>query len=92
MIVEASITGLFKTALIILGALVLLRFVGRLMIAKRNMEAERRASESSRLFDRERQEKLRNFGKTRIVADGKDSRNSKRVNENVEDVDFEELH
>jgi hypothetical protein len=48
MIVEASIVGIFKTVLLILGAFVLLRFLGQLMIAKRNMEEERMLNKKQR--------------------------------------------
>jgi len=53
-IVEASITGLFRTVLIILGAFVLLRFLGQLMMAKRNMEEERKINERQRAFEQKK--------------------------------------
>lgn len=88
MIVEASITGLFRTVLIILGAFVLLRFLGQLMMAKRNMEEERRINEHQRAFDKERSQKLRNFGKVNILA-----RNKRKtgISDQAEDVDYEEI-
>ncbi len=88
MIVEASITGLFRTVLIILGAFVLLRFLGQLMMAKRNMEEERKINERQRAFDKERSQKLRNFGKVNILA-----RNKRKtgISDQAEDVDYEEI-
>ena len=88
MIVEASITGLFRTVLIILGAFVLLRFLGQLMMAKRNMEEERKIIERQRTFDKERSQKLRNFGKVNILA-----RNKRKtgISDQAEDVDYEEI-
>ncbi len=88
MIVEASITGLFRTVLIILGAFVLLRFLGQLMMAKRNMEEERKINERQRTFDKERSQKLRNFGKVNILA-----RNKRKtgISDQAEDVDYEEI-
>lgn len=88
MIVEASITGLFRTVLIILGAFVLLRFLGQLMMAKRNMEEERKINERQREFDKERSQKLRNFGKVNILA-----RNKRKtgISDQAEDVDYEEI-
>jgi hypothetical protein len=87
-IVEASITGLFRTVLIILGAFVLLRFLGQLMMAKRNMEEERKINERQREFDKERSQKLRNFGKVNILA-----RNKRKtgISDQAEDVDYEEI-
>ena len=67
MIVEASIVGIFKTVLLILGAFVLLRFLGQLMIAKRNMEEERMLNKKQRDVEAERNQKLKNFGKTSIL-------------------------
>jgi hypothetical protein len=80
-VVEASVTGIFRTVLIILGALVLLRFLGRLMIAKRNMEEERK-------IENDRKEKLKNFGKVNVIRPTQ----SKTTKNDVEDADFEEIH
>ncbi len=83
MIVEASISGLFKTILIILGALVLLRFLGRVMIAKRNLDEERADLAREKAFVKERNEKMKNFGKVTISKSGPKN--------NVQDVDYEEV-
>lgn len=88
MIVEASVTGIFRTVLIILGALVLLRFLGRLMIAKRNMEEERKMNERSRKIENDRKEKLKNFGKVNVIHPTQ----SKTSKNDIEDADFEEIH
>jgi uncharacterized protein YacL len=85
MIVEASITGVFRMVLMIVGAIVLLRFFGQLMNAKRNMEEERSLNQKQRKFDSEKKEKLKNFGKTKIV-------DVKVNNKEIEDVDFEEIN
>ena len=89
MLVTASITGLFKTILIILGAFVLLRFLGQVMMAKRNMDEERRLNRNKRNFEEEREQKLQNFGKISILSGN--SRNSK-VSSDAEDVDYEEVN
>ena len=89
MVVEASIPNVFRTLLIIIGAIVLLRFIGQWMNAKRNMEEERRLNKQQREFQKERNQKLKNFGKVNVF-----SRNPKKTNHlngNVEDVDFEEV-
>lgn len=85
--VEASFTGLVKTILLIIGAMVALRFIGRLMIAKRNLDEERELLNRERSFQRERDEKLRNFGKIKVVKDNQQA-SSKTA---TEDVDFEEV-
>lgn len=86
MIVEASITGFFKTILILIGVLVALRFIGRLMIAKRNLDEEREMLRREKDFHKERNEKLKNFGKV-TVSGRKQSSGSVQA----EDVDFEEV-
>lgn len=89
MVVTASITGLFKTLLIILGAFVLLRFLGQVMMAKRNMEEERRLNRNKRAFDEERERKLKNFGKISILSGN--SRKARRTTD-AEDADYEEVN
>lgn len=82
-LVEASISGLIKTVLLMIGAFVLLRFLGQLMIAKRNLEEERQHVKREKDFLKERNQKLKNFGKVTVEK-------KKRV-DNVQDVDFEEV-
>ncbi len=82
-IVEASISGLFKTILMIFGALVLLRFLGRVMIAKRNLDEERADLAREKEFVKERNEKMKNFGKVSV------SKSSPKGD--VQDVDYEEV-
>jgi hypothetical protein len=84
MVVTASLTGLFKTILILIGVLVALRFLGRVMIAKRNLDEERELLKRERSFQKERNEKLKNFGKVSV--------SKKQPISNVEDVDFEEVN
>ena len=69
----------------IIGGFVVVRFIGQLMIAKRNMEHERQLNRNKRNFETERKEKLKTFGKTKIVKKGE-------VNGRVQDVDFEEIN
>ena len=91
MIIEASIVGIFKTVLLILGAFVLLRFLGQLMIAKRNMEEERMLNKKQRDVESERNQKLKNFGKTSILSTKKKSP-SKKEDDFIQDVDYEDLN
>lgn len=89
--VEASVTGVLKTVLIIIGAFVLLRFLGQFMIAKRNMEEERKLNEQQRKSDQERAEKMKKFGKTTILGKMSSGKKSTISASHVEDVDFEEI-
>jgi hypothetical protein len=84
MLQEASITGVFRTILIIIGALVVLRFLGQLMQAKRNMEAERELNRKLRQQEEDKLRTQKNFGRTQII-------DTKSKLGTVEDVDFEEV-
>ena len=84
MIVEASIPGLFRTILIIVGVFFLVRFIGQFMIAKRNMEDEREMRSTKRQFQEQKKKASQDLGKTNIL------KKSARKND-VEDVDFEEI-
>lgn len=82
--IALSVTGLVRTLLILIGAFVLLRFIGQVLRARRDMEAEKERQEQERRFELERKEKQRNLGKTSIL----DKPNS---NSTIQDVDFEEI-
>lgn len=81
--VTASATGLVRMLLIIVGGFVVLRFLGQLMTAKRNMEEERKMNESQRKFDAAKRKTQANIGKTHILRSSE--------TDSAEDVDFEEL-
>lgn len=83
MLVEASITGVVRMILIIIGVLVVLRFIGQLMQAKKNMEEERALNERDRKLRNEKERKRNNLGKTNLL------RRDYRVD--AEDVDFKEV-
>lgn len=91
MVVEASITGIFRTVLIVIGAIVLLRFLGQFMIAKRNMEEERRLNEQQRKAKQERDEKMKKFGKTTILGNINSKKSTNTTSVDIQDVDFEEI-
>lgn len=80
-----SITGLFRTLLIILAVLIILRVVGRMMIAKRNLEAEREMLKRERLAEKMEAESKRNYGKTTI------GKIDKKAADEGGYVDFEEV-
>jgi len=86
--VAASVTGVFKMVLMIIGGLVILRFIGQLLIAKRNLQEEksfiRQQHQSEELNRRTRE----NLGKTSVITSTKVNR--KVDSSNIEDVDYEE--
>jgi hypothetical protein len=82
MIVAASFTGVIKTVLILFGVLVILRIIGRTMIAKRNLENERDLINREREFEKKKDFVRKNQGKTSILSKGKIQ---------AEDADFEEV-
>jgi len=80
-----SITGLFRTLLIIIGVLIILRIVGRMMIAKRNLEQERELLKRQRLSEKMMEESKQNYGKTTI------GNVDKKAADQAGYVDFEEV-
>ncbi len=88
--VNSSLIGIVKTVLIIIGLMVVLRFIGQLMIAKRNIEEEREINKRANEIANERLYKLRNFGKVKIHKNSNDI-NKKGTNSNTEDVPYEEI-
>ena len=80
-----SITGLFRTVLIIIGVIVILRAIGKLAQAKRNVDAQSMMKNQELEANRLREESKRNYGKTSIS--GKDTNNLA----NSDFVDFEEI-
>ena len=82
---EASVVGLFKMIFIIIGVLVVLRFIGRLNVAKRNLAEEKQMKETENRFNKEKKKTKENLGRTSVL--GKNQNNSN----DVEDVDFEEI-
>lgn len=80
MIQEASVTGLIRTVLIIIGILFILRLVGRIMIAKREMDKENQRRRNEKAFEKEKAQKLKNFGKTTISSQPHHSSNEDYTN------------
>ncbi len=80
-----SITGLFRTLLIILGVFVVLRVIGRMMIAKRNMDEHNQFQRDKNKADEMVRNAERNYGKTTISKIGKSSKKDDDF------VDFEEI-
>jgi hypothetical protein len=91
MIIEASVSGIFKTVLMILGAFVLLRFFGQLLVAKRNLAEERQLKAEQDKFDRELKHKKENLGRTSILSSSTKSAKTSKSNSSIEDIDYEEI-
>lgn len=83
LVAEASVTGVVKTIFILIGIFVVLRFLGRVMLAKNALEEERKQLKKEKEFHRERKEKLRSFGKVSVM--------DSRPKGDIQDVDFEEV-
>lgn len=84
--VEASFTGLIRTVLIIIGVFVLLRFLGQLMNARRNMDEEKRMKDQADKLKSARKKTAKNLGKTTVMKNGRSASGD------IEDVDFEEIN
>ena len=83
MVVTASISGVLKTILMLLGAMVVLKYLGQLLVAKRNIADQSRFREEQDKIQRQKAHFERNKGKISIV---------RNVNPNeVKDVDYEEI-
>lgn len=80
-----AITTVFRTVLIILGIFIVLRVIGRMMIAKRNLEEEKNLLQKQREQEQMAAESKRNFGKTTI------SHIDKKSADGADYVDFEEV-
>lgn len=79
----ASIQGTFKMILMIIGAFVLLRFLGQLMVAKRNLAEQKRHEDFHFELEKQRSFYKKNSGKVNILG--------KKHSNNVQDVDYEEV-
>ena len=83
MVVEASFVGLIKTTLIVIGAMVVVKFIGQLMIAKRNINEQNRMKQAEFHLRKEKEHFEKNKGKISILR--------KDTIRNVQDVDFEDI-
>ena len=84
MLQEASITGLVRMVLIIVGVIVVLKILGQLMTAKRRMDEDKSYKSQKSQFEKEKQKHLKNKGKISI---------SKRKDDFHDDdfTDYEEI-
>lgn len=81
--IEASIVGVIKTVLIILGFFVILKFFGKVLILKRNLAEEERFINEKKKQEAKKKYINKNLGKTTILKS--------RQSMDVQDVEHEEL-
>lgn len=74
-----------RTILIIIGVIVVLRLIGRMMIAKRNLEEQERMQRDFNRSQKNNMDTRKNLGKTTI------SRIDKRKLDDSDFVEFEEI-
>ncbi len=82
MTIILSISGLLKTVLIIIGVFVALRFLGQMMIAKRNIDEQNSLKDKQQKFNQEKEFVEKNKGKISI---------SKISDKSAVDVDYVEV-
>lgn len=76
-----SVTGTVRMILIIIAVFVIIRFVGKLLIAKRNIDEEREFNQNNDQFKKAKEHSDREKGKVKVVDRYHDA----------EDADFEEV-
>jgi hypothetical protein len=60
--IEASVSGLFRMILIILGVFVLLRFIGQILIAKNNIASQNEMKRREEASAKEKVNAMKNVG------------------------------
>ena len=83
MVVTASVSGVFKTILMLLGAMVVLKYLGQLLVAKRNIAEQNKFREEQDKIQKQKAHFERNKGKISILRNVKP--------DNVKDLDYEEI-
>lgn len=83
MVVTASISGVLKTILMLLGAMVVLKYLGQLMVAKRNIAEQNKFRAEQDKIQKQKAHFERNKGKISILRND--------TLGNVKDVDYEEV-
>ncbi|WP_299203267.1 hypothetical protein [Brumimicrobium sp.] len=77
-----SVTGTVRMILIIIAVFVIVRFIGRLLVAKRNLDEEKRYNQNNDAFKKAKEKSANEKGKVHIVEGGY---------RDAEDVDYEEV-
>ncbi len=76
-----SITGTVRMLLIIIAVFVIVRFIGKLMIAKRNMDEDRKYNQNNNAYKQAKEQSEREKGKVKVVDRFRDA----------EDAEYEEV-
>ena len=84
-VAEASVTGLFKMLLILLGAFVVIRIFAQWSNNKNIYVQKKQEKDSRKRFEKEKHLKRQSLGKIRVI--GKEASNQN----DIQDVDFEEV-
>jgi len=77
-----SVPGTVRMILIIIAVFVIVRFFGRIMMAKRNLDAEKKYNQNTDAYKRAKEKSNSEKGKVHIVEGGY---------REAEDVDYEEI-
>jgi uncharacterized membrane protein len=85
MIQEASFTGVLRMILVIIGIIVVLRFIGKLLMAKREMDRVNELERTNQSIAKEKAEAERRKGSISV------SKNSSSHQNEIEDVDYQEV-
>lgn len=80
-IYQASAIGVFRTILIVVFIIVVLRFVGKVLRARRNIQEQHNANAQKHAVRKAQEESRKNKGKITI----------QNGHQNAEDVDYEEV-
>jgi|TARA_R110000737_G_scaffold191335_1_gene212778 hypothetical protein len=85
--IEASVSGLFRMILIILGVFVLLRFIGQILIAKNNIASQNEMKRREEASAKEKVNAMKNVGKTKILRD----KQNKDSDDPIIDIDYTDI-
>jgi hypothetical protein len=84
---EASVTGLFRMILILIGAFVLLRFLGQFFMAKNNIANQNDMKRREEDLANEKAKANRNAGKIKILHE----KQGRGGHEQIIDVDYTDV-
>ncbi len=76
-----KVVGLVKTILILIAIMVIVRFVSRIMAAKKAADTSKKLDEMQRKGAKEKEQLRKNYGKTSVISG----------NVSAEDIDHEEV-
>jgi cytochrome c-type biogenesis protein CcmH/NrfG len=84
MLIEASITGLFRMVVFIAAALIIIRFMSQLLAAKRSAAESKEFERKKKVFEKTKQAVEKQKGRVRILGKTSNTHSS-------EYVDYEEI-